>query len=963
MWNNYKPVFRDLRIVIIGLVLFMLTQTVWSKNAIDPIGKKAEAIRAHYQAMDHSNTRIPGVIYVKWKSRAIPDKSRLTLRNKLRNGQVNSIQSAFRTHQDDGTSLSRISRLNLNDDSVFETIARLLDDEEVEWAEPAYQCRLCFTPSDPLLGYQWYLDTVHAAEAWDIVDDGSKVIIGIVDTGVYYDHPDLAANIWTNPGEIPDNGVDDDGNGYVDDVHGWDLGGSTLGSPDNDPVEKAPIHGTLVAGISSCVTNNGLGVAAPAYNAVIMPVRVQVDDQADDELYWTAEGVVYAADNGADIINCSYGSYLALEHEREAVEYAQSKGALVVAAGGNENTADPLYPAAFPGVMGVAATTQGDAKWFNSNYGYHMDVSAPGSRLYNTWGQTGYTDIYSGTSLAVPLTASIAAMVMTVHPDWTAEQVREQIRISADPIDNLNPGFARQMGYGRVNAYRALTVESPAIRVSDYTFAEEETGNGLFEPGETLLLTITLHNYLEPAENISCILSSDHPDITIENDHFQIPQMSGSSSWQNSGNPIRILIEPDAERGQDVILELNIVTNAFYTDYDFLKFTISHNAIQGGNVKLTLTSMGRLGTADINSESGGEGFVFNGDDNLLYEGAFMAAVDAAHVSDVARGTFSEAQNDDFTTSENGDLIVNSPGILADEQALAVFSDEQATNAIGIEITQRAFAYNEAPDDQFVLLGYSVKNISDSVLDSLFVGLFLDWDVGNNGSNYVSNLPGYDADLKIGYVYDEPTSLYGAAQLLSNDISVAYKAIFNEDELFDMDAYSDEEKWRHLSGGLQPVADKGEGDYSMVIGAGPIHLAPGDTQLVAFALLAGESLEDIRAGAQAALAKWQSITDNMGVHELKEVNPAVFNLLPNYPNPFNPETTIPYEVADEAHVNISIYDPAGREVTRLIDEKKPAGSYQIVWNGQTHHGPVASGVYIIKMKADEFTSIRKMVLIR
>ena len=958
-----KNKFLFIKILLCCAGLVLLTGTTAGKSPADPVKKKAETLRLQYRAMDNLNSRVSGVVNVKWKKGAHFDKVRSSLQQRIQSVQIKSVQPVFRMHGEDAAGLSRIYRLDLSDEAVFETIARLLQDPAVEWAEPAYKSKLCYTPNDPLLSNQWYLTTVHAPDAWDVIRNGSNVIIGIVDSGVYFNHPDLSANIWTNPGEVPDNGLDDDGNGYVDDVHGWDFGGSTAGNPDNDPAEKSPIHGTLVSGVASAVTDNGTGVAAPAYNAVIMPVKVQVDDEPDDELSMTAAGIVYAADNGANIINCSYGSYVPLNVEREAVEYAQSKGALVIAAGGNEAISDPLYPAAFEGVMGVAATTQTDTKWFNSNYGYYMDVSAPGTRLYSTWSQTTYTDIYSGTSLSTPLTASIAAMVMAAHPAWTAEQVREQVRISADPIDNLNPGYGHQIGYGRVNAYRALTVEKPAIRVSDYSFLEENGGNGLFEPGETLLLTFTVYNYLEPAENISLVFSSDHPDITIDNGQFTISGIGSMSAWQNTGDPVRIFIHPDADRGQEITLQLDISSDPSYTDYDHLEFTISHNAIQGGRVKLTLTSMGRLGTADIDSESGGDGFVYNGDENLLYEGAFMAAVDATHVSDVARGSEPTGQNEDFTVTDDGALVVNRPGMLADEQAVTVFSDEHAPGAIGIEITQRAFAYSEAPDDAFVLLAYTIKNVSGSDLDNLFVGLFLDWDVGDNGSNYASNLSGYEADLNMGYVYDTLTSLYGGAQLVSDDTAISFKSIFNADELFDGDNYSDQEKWADLSGGVQPIPDKGTGDYSMVIGAGPIGLAPGDTQMVVFSLVAGEGLEDIRANALAAKARWQIVADEMAVDDLHGVKPAVYSLLPNYPNPFNPETTIEYEVAQRTHVRISIYDPVGREVIRLIDEDRKAGSYNVKWNGLTKQGPAASGVYFIRMQAAGYTSVRKIVLMR
>ena len=204
-------------------------------------------------------------------------------------------------------------------DSQFDALEVARDfarDGHILYAEPRYVYRLCEAPNDSyyVIGQQWYLNKVQGPAAWDIAHGDSTVIIGIVDTGVDWDHPDLADNIWFNSGEdingdgrftaIDWNAVDDDGNGFVDDWHGWDFGGEAV--PDNNPDEGESVHGTHVAGIAAAVTDNVVGVAGMSWNCVIMPVKVSRNPYPG-YLEYGYEGIQYAADNGADVINCSWG--------------------------------------------------------------------------------------------------------------------------------------------------------------------------------------------------------------------------------------------------------------------------------------------------------------------------------------------------------------------------------------------------------------------------------------------------------------------------------------------------------------------------------------------------------------------------------------------------------------------------------------------------------------------------------
>ncbi len=202
----------------------------------------------------------------------------------------------------ESSSLSRIIEINYESDvDPLYISSKLKNSFEVEWAEPRYVYELDYVPNDPSYASQYALSKISAALAWDINKGDTSIVISIVDTGVDWDHPDLSANIWRNWNEIPNNGIDDDNNGYVDDVRGWDFGGLS-GTPDNDPMEDQPDHGTHVAGIASAVTDNGIGVASIGFNCRLMPVKTTRNDQRGPNgpyIVYGYEGIVYASDNGA----------------------------------------------------------------------------------------------------------------------------------------------------------------------------------------------------------------------------------------------------------------------------------------------------------------------------------------------------------------------------------------------------------------------------------------------------------------------------------------------------------------------------------------------------------------------------------------------------------------------------------------------------------------------------------------
>jgi len=373
--------------------------------------------------------------------------------------------------------------------SVQSAVDKLKADPSVEYAGPNHILRIATTPqvfpNDIMFVtgyYDWIYDDyipqwglynpnrradIHAPEAWAITTGSPSVPIAIVDTGIDFEHPDLASKIWTNPGEIPNNGIDDDHNGLIDDVHGWDFV-----NWDNDPSDDNVdpygfgmkiFHGTFTSGIAGAATNNYTGMAGVAWGCPIVPLKV-MDETGYGLESDVADAVTYAVDMGIKVINMSLAGDEDVPALADAVAYAWQHGALCVCASGNENVSTNMYPACYPTALAVGASNPSDkrctaADWGmgGSNYGAYLDVVAPGNMIVSTTSMLEEHDYYynDGTSCSAPFVAGVAALLWSAHPEWSNQKVFLQITRTADDISPA--GYDIYTGYGRVNAYRALT--------------------------------------------------------------------------------------------------------------------------------------------------------------------------------------------------------------------------------------------------------------------------------------------------------------------------------------------------------------------------------------------------------------------------------------------------------------------------------------------------------------------------
>ncbi len=320
-------------------------------------------------------------------------------------------------------------RLQVPPGQEAEAIARLLARGDVEFAGYNHRVQAVETPNDPAFSQQWALPKIEAPAAWDIYAGSNNVIIAVVDSGVDLDHPDLQANL----------------------MPGWDfVNNDSLADDDHG-------HGSHVAGIAAAVGNNGVGIAGVSWGAKIMPLKM-LDAGGGGSTYDLAQAVYYAVDHGAKVINMSLGApgseWPCNWPEVEAAfNYAISRGVLLVVASGNDGQEGVNCPGAYEQAIAVGSTTATDTRSYFSNFGPQLDIVAPGSSIYSTYFFGGYTTM-SGTSMATPHVAGLAALLWSFAPALNAAEVSSYIQSTAD---DLGPaGWDQYFGYGRINAKKAL---------------------------------------------------------------------------------------------------------------------------------------------------------------------------------------------------------------------------------------------------------------------------------------------------------------------------------------------------------------------------------------------------------------------------------------------------------------------------------------------------------------------------
>ena len=862
--------------------------------------------------------------------------------------------SASRFRQSDNTPLERIAIIEYYSDANPSVLAsKLRSLSFCEYVEPFYERRLVsVVPNDSLFSSQYALSMINALEAWAMIPSGSSVVIAITDTGVEFTHPDLTENIWSNQGEIGvdntgkdkrTNDIDDDNNGFIDDWRGWDFFSDVSNTGDNSPM-PGNAHGTHVAGIAAAVTNNNRGIAGTNPFAKIIPVKIGPDNPNSLSVGFGSEAILYAATLGADIINCSWGSSGYQQSEHEVIKEATNIGACIVAACGNDNANAAFYPAAYPEVLSVASVNQLDGRSGFSNFHNSVDVSAPGSSIISTVSNATY-DYNSGTSMASPCAAGVAGLVRIMYPSYSPEQIQEHIKSTTDNIDSLTQEVNGLLGTGRVNAYKAIT-EKNVRSVRLLPVIVRDDNDDIYEPGETIIVDFTIKNVLAPLINATCkIMSPNDFSVNISQNEFSLGAMS-TNQEKSFFDKCTISIPANCPPDYTAVFPVIITDENNYsrTEYFSVLLNPTFRTINGNNFRVTVNSRGNLCYNDYPANTQGIGIRWKNSPNLCYEAGLITASGKNAISNVVRSSSGNSQNKDF--SPINIVSLKKPGIISALDGTTRFSDRGTDTPAGLDIIQTTYQFTDKQAEDILFLQYRVTNYTDVTMDSVYIGLFFDWDIGPEGAN---NYVGFDNTHGYGFCYNvknDSLPVIGVQLLSPHDLNFA--AIDNEASIYN--GFTLEEKWNVLTRGVwyrnSPI-----GDASMVIGAGKFTLAPQESSNVSFAIVGAGKVADLRE----LLDNAQSIAKDKGIAAGFQwaAIPKESSIEAVYPNPLNDALfTLSLDITKRQNVTVKLFDYIGQLQKVLIDENMNAGKVQRQFNA----GDLAPGSYFIQMQQSGGSSV-------
>jgi len=924
-----------------------------------------------------------------------------------------------------------------------------------------------FLPDDPSLGSQYYLRNtslggadVRAVGGWNQVMGDSSIVVCILDSGVDWHHPDLGGThpdkvngaIWTNWTEYygePD--VDDDGNGYVDDFRGWDFVDGVNGHPDqdNDDEDNDPSdfggHGTNCSGTTAAITNNGVGISGTAPGCKIMAVRCGFmpngSEQGVVRMDFAAAGILYAVNNGAKIINCSWGSssYLNL-----AVNYAQSNGVLIITAAGNDNTdydpsiGVPSYLSTRAGVISVAATDSNDDKADFSNYGDWVELSAPGVAIYTThYNWVNDTSTYvstQGTSFSSPIACGAAALIWSSRPTWSPAIVTTILEDSCDDLDEANPGYQGLLGAGRINLLRALgdnfhkvpaefptaydainssavgdtvaveggyTLGAPLVILdrdlkvyggynSDYT-SRDPVGNRSNVSGTATTPALRFFGTVSAATEVDGFVLRDGGGQVYSDIPYFAEYGGGLAVYNASPTLCNLeitdnLVGSTSDLGCGGGLMLNnsssVLRNVYVHDnsavlgggaFIFNSTPTFHDCViennpaiidnlgnpaRGGGMHIldsdvTMFNCTIDGHTDLEDGGGIYAAGINASSTLVMTGGQVSGNSAktkgggiylnGGAADLRGVQISSNTNLDTSGFMNGGGLYITTATVALDSLVCLDNYANAGGGAVIEncavadVMHSVFAGNTG---QFYGGGIVYQNnVSGSIISNTFTGNEGTFN-GGGGLQVTACDPAVENNIAAfnigsagaanGMVFNGSSSLLACNDVFGNDGS-------------------------NYSGITDPTGTDGN------ISADPefCNAEEGKFQVEATSPCAAE-----HSGGCDLIGALKSGCGISPVPDEDQSIPVVFRVDQNFPNPFNPKTTIRFALPAAGHARVTIYDVAGRLVRTLVDESLPAKLHEVQWAGQDDSGrQVSAGVYFYMVTSGDNREVGRMALVK
>lgn len=858
-------------------------------------------------------------------------------------------------------------------------LQQLASRDDIEWIYPVVEPAAPELTPDATPYYSPEVDSitsnlvyVKANQAWSMGYTGAGRLICSFDTGVDGIHPALYSR-WK--------GLDGDS------AAAWfdPRDGETF------PHAVSGYHGTHTMGImvgDDQTIGYRTGVAPDAQ--WISAAVINVDGASViDAFQWAADpdGNPNTADDVPDVINHSWGyskAILACENlVFDLIDNTEALGIVNIFASGNRYQLNSLDVIVFNPAnrdltqidcfaVGNLNTTVNPVVLYDGSGGslggpsdcngnIKPNVVAPGRQIWSSVTGGSYFAA-TGTSMAAPHVSGLVALMREKNPNATPDEIKTAI-LNSTQTDVANWGALpnNNYGWGAIDCVAALNAigdnlsDPTAIRLYDFTHAP-------ITPGDVVTGTITLQNLGATVNNVTATITGTNPSLNVINGSVSFGTIPINSTVTSSGS-VSVEVSDTVTIGSRIPINLAVNGDGFSTTLT-LYFTVGDLPAKGiashqnGTIQFSVGNYGVLGLGPNSLyRAGGLGFTYNSTINDLWEGGVIIGTGPTKISSGVHSYF-DRPDMDFKVIPGGDMAFVEPGRSGAQESISAFNDDWATDPIGVTIRQHSFSY-DYPNDDFIIVRYVLENFSGQAINGLYFGLMLDWDISGS-----SDAGGYDNPNGILWqAYNNGSSLTKfrgmktiqgtpSGALTQSAVAVSFIKLW----LATANGFTDAEKWTSLNAGI-PVSDIYEADtldLFQMMNFGPFNLADGGIDSVTIAILAGNSLLDLQTAASAAMLVPTDVNDDNGPETL----PTTFTLKQNYPNPFNPTTSIEFDLPEPAEYELTIFNVLGQTVYSKKAHGR-AGTVQLNWDA----GENPSGVYFYRVKTDQFTASRKMILLK
>ena len=738
----------------------------------------------------------------------------------------------------------------INVDSLIQAVKKIHNVVAVV-EEP--EAELLYIPNDPLLANQDYLEVIKAYKAWDVTRGSDQIRVAISDNGFDLNHEDLQ-NVHYYHVADPINGIDDDGNGYIDDFAGYDLA-------DDDPDPSADLgnHGTAVTSAVTCDVNNSIGIAGVGHSTQFFPLKVFISQNGKSNR--TYESIYYAAIMGYDVINLSWGgTYKPDPILQDIINFAVIENdVVVVAACGNNNTEELFYPASLDNVLSVGATNFDDSKGGLSTYNHKVDLMAPGIGVYCALVGDNYGP-QTGTSFASPLVAGAAALVRHVFPEMSALQVMEQLRMTTDYIYNVgnNINYYGQLGTGRLNVYRAVTETSTAsVRVSDHRVSSR-VGEHIYA-GDTILIWLDFTCILRDVNNLQINASLESGSATITRQFLTAQQMSSGDTL--TGSWVEMIIGDEVDYEQQLSLRLDLTDDNGYVDFEYVDLYTAPSYYRFDNDSLTMVvnSAGGLGFRRVDRDE--QPAITTVADGIFFKSAgLLIGNHADSISDnvVEDFNFNHRTMDWQEETKLRAYARND----VDFYIRNIVNDAEAAHGLGLRVEQEHLQWKDLEYQSFIVSEYFITNTHSWTRNDMVASWFLDVDIlGVDGLNEDKNFVSWDEQDAILYAYQTGSNRMIGLTILSAQASSPNAIDVRGGDGSFIDITTNgllNESAKHLLMTTQKTSAGGASgnDVAMMLNVPLGNMSPKSSVKVAIAVLVGADLADLKLARARALEKYQ-----------------------------------------------------------------------------------------------------------